>query len=259
MIYISGLPVFQDNYIWLIENDLNANIAVVDPGSSKEVIDYCIKHNKLLTDILITHHHHDHIGGIPELANKFSPEIYGPFKENIPCITQRLVENDKIELFGADINIIDTPGHTLGHISYFTSHNNHPYTLFCGDTLFCGGCGRLFEGTVAQMFNSLNKLAALPVSTLIYCAHEYTQSNLQFAYQVEPKNSELTKRIQAVAKSRDNGESTVPSTLEIELKTNPFLRTEQPEIISSAEHHSGTPLKHSEDVFATIRKWKDNY
>ncbi len=259
MLTITGLPAFNDNYIWMLADTETRTCYVVDPGDAAVVETACSKTGLTLAGILITHHHADHTGGLLKLINKRDIPVYGPAKESITGISHPLKEGDKMVICGTEWQIMETPGHTAGHICYFGRPQGMPPVLFCGDTLFSGGCGRLFEGTPIQMLTSLNKLKTLPPDTLIHCAHEYTQSNLAFAAAVEPHNTALAERIQRVAMLRQNNLATVPSSLEEELATNPFLRTATTTVIDAASRHCGHPVTSAEDSFTIIRQWKDNF
>lgn len=256
MIEIKPVPAFQDNYIWLIINQADGSTAIVDPGDAGPVLDTIAENRLTPVAILITHHHGDHIGGVNRLLQHFAIPVYGPVNENIPNRTYALSEGDIVELpeLAASFNVLDVPGHTSGHIAYYGQG-----CLFIGDTLFMSGCGRLFEGTAEQMHTSLNKLMNLPDDTKIYCAHEYTLANLKFAQAVEPGNADIKGRIKQSHELRDNNIPTVPGTLALEKKTNPFLRTEVADVIRAAEMHMGHPLNNSTEVFAAVRKWKDTF
>ena len=219
MLKIRPIPAFQDNYIWLIQN--GNHVAVVDPGDAAPVISTLQNENLTLDAILITHHHNDHIGGVQSLLKEYQTQVFAPTNEHFDFTHQAVRENDLIQLPNLKLNlsVIDIPGHTNGHVAYYGL--NH---LFCGDTLFGGGCGRLFEGTYEQLFNSLNKLAALPDETLIYCAHEYTEHNLRFASLVDSKNLALINRIAITRKVRASNKPSLPSSIGLEKETNPFLR-----------------------------------
>lgn len=250
------IPAFTDNYFWLIVNTDNKTAAVVDPGDAEPVIDYLDKHQLQLTDILATHHHADHVGGIEHLVDRYHAEVHGPKSENIPRCGHLLAESDTVLLKSLKIEfeVIDVPGHTSGHIAYYGSG-----MLFCGDTLFAGGCGRLFEGTPQQMLDSLTKLKNLPDNTAVYCAHEYTQQNLAFARSVDGANPALLDRIEWTEKYRKNNLPTVPSTIRLEKETNPFLRANQEALILSAEAENPDCSNSEVDVFATIREMKDTF
>ncbi|MES2262178.1 MAG: hydroxyacylglutathione hydrolase [Pseudomonadota bacterium] len=252
------VPAFNDNYLWLIHDGSNA--AVVDPGDGQAILAALKAHGLTLTSILVTHHHADHTGGIPELLQHYAVPVFGPRKDGIAAVTVALGEGDVVDVPGLDLrlSVLEVPGHTKGHIAYVRT-GAEPW-LFCGDTLFAGGCGRLFEGTPAQMVDSLGKLAALPAATRVYCAHEYTLSNLRFASAVEPGNAALTARIASDTARRDQGIPTVPSTIGVERDTNPFLRYREPEIaaqlVAAGKLHGGeAPV----DVFAALRQWKNSF
>ncbi|MGI9265823.1 MAG: hydroxyacylglutathione hydrolase, partial [Gammaproteobacteria bacterium] len=248
---------FSDNYIWLIQYESSERrVAVVDPGDSGPVIDYLDAGNLELAAILITHHHGDHVGGVRELVARFDVPVYGPAGENIPCRTTALSGGDEISIDGPDLRfeVLDVPGHTAGHIAFY-GHG----ALFCGDTLFSAGCGRLFEGTPRQMSHSLDALAALPPATRVYCTHEYTLANLRFATQVEPDNAALTAYAMKARTQRADDEPTLPSTLALETQVNPFLRCDQETVRSAAEDYCGRRLDDRVDVFAAIRAWKDEF
>lgn len=254
MLNVRPIKAFSDNYIWLIQRTENPYVAVVDPGDPYPVIKTLESESLSLAAILITHHHGDHVGGIDTLTRRWPVPVYGPAGETIDGLTHRLRQGDSIRLaeLGAHFDVLDVPGHTAGHIAY-AGHG----MLFCGDTLFTGGCGRLFEGTPAQMYASLKKIARLPANTLVYCAHEYTLDNLGFARVVEPESQDVQQRISETQTLRERDEPTVPAPLELELRTNPFLRCHLPHIRAAATAFAGTPLETETDVFATVRYWKD--
>ena len=257
-ITITAIPAFNDNYIWAITHNENKTLALVDPGDAKPCLKFIEQNNLTLTDILITHHHRDHVGGIESLINHFDNTInvYAPANENIPHAKVNLGEGDNVALneLEIELSVLDVPGHTSGHIAYLYQDN-----LFCGDTLFSGGCGRLFEGTPAQMLNSLNKFAQLDDNTKVFCAHEYTLANLHFALAVEPDNFELLNYYNQVVNKRNNEQSTIPSSIGLEKAINPFMRTSYDSIKDSAAEYSGQPINNQTEVFATIRAWKDNF
>ncbi|MCW8877648.1 MAG: hydroxyacylglutathione hydrolase [Kangiellaceae bacterium] len=259
MIAISPIPAFNDNYIWLIEN--NGFAAVVDPGDPSPVIQALEQNGLQLTTILITHHHADHTGGLAALKQRYSAKVYGPARESIKNIDIPLSQGQNIQLedLGLSFKILDIPGHTAGHIAFFCENSSAGPILFCGDTLFSGGCGRLFEGTPTQMWDSLQKLSELPISTKVYCAHEYTSSNLQFALAVEPNNADLVKYSLKVQQLRQASQPTLPSTIGLELKINPFLRIRESNVIDVAENRSGERELSESEVFASIRSWKDSF
>ncbi|WP_341678693.1 hydroxyacylglutathione hydrolase [Niveibacterium sp. SC-1] len=251
---IVPLSAFSDNYIWaLVEGP---NCAVVDPGDATPVERFLAERSLTLTAILLTHHHNDHIGGVAELAARHAPAIYAPRDERISLATQRVAEGDTVAVAGfeLDLQVIEVPGHTRSHIAFVG-----PGLLFCGDTLFAGGCGRLFEGTPAQMHASLNRLAALPAETLAYCAHEYTLSNLRFAREVEPDNAALVARQIQCEALRATGSPTVPSDIGTERATNPFLRAGERQVQERVERQAGKPLPDALAVFAALREWKNHF
>jgi len=254
MINIEPIEAFSDNYIWLVTT--NEGSIVIDPGESNNLLKILNQRNLDLRAILITHHHFDHTGGIDEIVSQKSIDVYGP-KNNIDTINIRVKHGTIIELLGIQFEVIEIPGHTLDHIAYFSENQGDP-VLFCGDTLFAGGCGRVFEGTLEQMHDSLSLLKKLPLNTKIYCGHEYTQSNLKFAKSVEPLNENIISRYNRVCKLREKGIPTLPSTIELELATNPFLRVDIKEVQEEISKRFNTP-KNDKDIFTAIRQWKDNY
>lgn len=259
MLKVQGLHAFEDNYIWLIKQPEKPYIAIVDPGDADPVIAAIESQSLEPVAILITHHHWDHTGGIADLLARYPVPVYGPARESIPHMTQGLVEGNVVHLpeLEAQFKVLDAPGHTAGHILYYSPNDGDHGLLFCGDTLFAGGCGRLFEGTPAQMHESLCKIRHLPDDTQVYCAHEYTEANLVFARIAEPDNQILLERQSTVQHQRQQGQDTVPSLLGIEKATNPFLRFDEPSIISAAEDFAGHSLKGGAAVFSTVRHWKD--
>ncbi|WP_447796923.1 hydroxyacylglutathione hydrolase [Pseudomonas moraviensis] len=255
MIQISALPAFTDNYIWLLQDHQTQRCAVVDPGDAAPVQAWLDAHpGWVLSDILITHHHHDHVGGVERLKAATGAKVYGPASERIPARDVALKDNDSVSVLGWDFDVYAVPGHTLGHIAYY-----HHGLLFCGDTLFAAGCGRLFEGTPEQMYHSLSRLAALPEDTLVYCTHEYTLSNLKFAAAVEPGNPHTAARLEKVIQQRQNGVMTLPSTLALEKLTNPFLRTSETLVTQKVDEREGAQNRAPSEVFAVLRAWKDTF
>ncbi|MDH5265142.1 MAG: hydroxyacylglutathione hydrolase [Betaproteobacteria bacterium] len=254
MMQIHPVPAFEDNYLWVVHDGRHA--AVVDPGDEHPVQAFLEAKGLSLTAILATHHHGDHVGGLEWLANRWKCEVFGPAGEKIDGLTTRLREGDRLAVPGLDLalEVLDVPGHTAGHIAYVG-----PGVVFCGDTLFACGCGRLFEGTPAQMLQSLGKLARLPGATRVYCAHEYTMSNIRFALAVEPGNAKLAARQARDAALRAKNIPTVPSTIADELDTNPFLRWAAPEVIASASARAGRPLATPVEVFTAVREWKNAF
>ncbi len=251
---IIPLPAFRDNYIWLLR--VGAHAVAVDPGEAAPVLRYLADEGLTLAAILITHHHPDHVGGVAELLAQAPVPVYGPAHEAIAGIDHPVGEGDVVVLpeLKVELRVLDIPGHTAGHVGYYGAAS-----LFCGDTLFAAGCGRLFEGTPAQMFASLAKLAALPGDTMVYCTHEYTLSNLAFAAAVEPDNGAIAERIVASQALRAANRPTVPFPLAGEMLTNPFLRTGEPAVIRQAETRSGRSLIEPVDVFAALREWKNGF
>jgi hydroxyacylglutathione hydrolase len=251
---IEGIRAFRDNYIWALI--AGPHVAVVDPGEAAPVLEFLRREKLELAAILLTHHHADHVGGVPELLEHFKVPVYGPRTENIATVAHPLGEGDEISLpkIDAHFRVLDIPGHTRGHIAYYGANS-----VFCGDTLFACGCGRLFEGTPAQMSASLAKLAALPNATLVYCGHEYTLANILFAAAVEPGNAAL-KNLESEARAkRAQDLPTLPSTIGAEKATNPFLRASVPQVATAAEAHAGHALKNPVEVFAVLREWKNKF
>lgn len=259
MIQIDALPAFTDNYLWLLQDSARQLCAVVDPGDAAPVLQWLNAHpGWKLTDILVTHHHPDHIGGVAELKASTGARVLGPALENIPQRDIALEDNQQVEVLGLNWKIMHVPGHTLGHIAYYHADSLSPL-LLCGDTLFAAGCGRLFEGTPQQMYHSLSRLAALPDATLVYCTHEYTLSNLRFACAVEPENEAVVERFAEVTRLRENDQISLPSTIALEKATNPFLRSESPAVAKIAAERSASNSLSPEAVFTAIRSWKDQF
>jgi hydroxyacylglutathione hydrolase len=252
MIDVVPLRAFKDNYIWTLRADGFA--AVVDPGESAPVLDYLARERVRLAAILATHHHADHVGGIADLARRFDVPVFGPRDEPISTVTRPVSEGSRVDLpeIGVSFEVLDIPGHTRAHVAYYGAN-----LLFCGDTLFACGCGRLFEGTAEQMHASLAKLAALPDDTLVYCGHEYTLANIGFAKSVEPGNEALATREHADAAARAEGRPTLPSTIGREKATNPFLRASEPAVIAAANKYLGARAASPVAVFAALRDWKN--
>lgn len=251
-----ALPAFADNYIWMIHDGRRA--VVIDPGEPAPVEQALEAHALVLAGILVTHHHGDHTGGIDALRLRLQGPVWGPATENIPSPFTALRGGDRVEALGLSFDVIDVPGHTAGHIAYFGRPGGQPPLLFCGDTLFIGGCGRLFEGTPAQMHQSLDRLGNLPGDTRVCCAHEYTLSNLRFARAVEPGNQELQAFSAQCEALRAGGRPTVPGAIATERRINPFMRCDQSEVIASARQHgarSDAPV----DILAALREWKNHF
>ncbi|QWE17426.1 hydroxyacylglutathione hydrolase [Polynucleobacter sp. AP-Nino-20-G2] len=264
LLQVWPIPAFDDNYIWCIHDGHSA--LLVDPGDAAPALKYLNQANLTLTGILITHHHADHTGGILALLKALGSEIpvYGPATIDIPGRTNPMMDGDKIEIAGPRISleVYEVPGHTLSHIAYFANMQANVVEpmLFCGDTLFASGCGRLFEGTPTQMSQSLAKFIALPKNTLVYCTHEYTLSNIRFALAVEPNNANLITWAQTAKALREQNLSTLPTTIGQELQVNPFMRCDHKEVIESALQVSGEKsLPTPAHVLAVIRAWKDRF
>lgn len=255
---IHPIPAFTDNYIWAIHCAESSNVCVVDPGDADVVQEYLKLNNLVLTDILITHHHPDHVGGLTQLKTAHNPRIVGPESSGIDGITDFVTEKDTVELFGCSFSIIEVPGHTLDHLAFYSASMLKPL-LFCGDTLFAAGCGRLFEGTAEMMVNSLDKLAGLPEETLVYCTHEYTIANLAFAQSVDPNNGVLGFRAISEQLKRKKNLPTLPSSIALELKTNPFLRCDDEALKKSVELHTERKLGSRLETFTELRLWKDGF
>jgi hydroxyacylglutathione hydrolase len=257
MLQVSPVRAFSDNYMWLIRAPADRDAAVVvDPGDDRPVEQALQRLNLRLSVILVTHHHADHVGGVAALAAKHGAAVFGPARERMPCAVQAVDDGGTVDLenLGLRFDVMAIPGHTLGHIAY-TGHG----AVFCGDTLFSAGCGRLFEGTAAQMLDSLDRIAVLPDATEVYCGHEYTLANLRFAATVEPDNPDVRAALAEVGRRRERDEVTLPSTLGRERRINPFLRSRTPSVRAAAERHAGRPLPTAADVFATVRSWKDGF
>ena len=255
MLGITPIPAFEDNYIWLLHRPGNSACAVVDPGDEDPVIHRLEALGLSLQAILVTHKHGDHVGGIGALKERWpQAQVYGPLHEPVSGLDHRLAEGEVVNLEALDVafRVMEVPGHTEGHLAY-----SGEGLLFCGDTLFAGGCGRVFSGTFEQLSDSLRRIASLPAETLVYCAHEYTLANLGFAKWVEPENRALLAREKMEQEKRDRGEATLPSTLALELATNPFLRTGEPSVVAAAEAWAGRPLHGYREVFRALRAWKD--
>jgi len=252
---ICPIKAFNDNYIWCLHN--KTHCVVVDPGDAVPVLAFCQDNNLTLSAILITHHHWDHTGGIDALLEAFSGmPVYGPHNQNIKQITHRLSQGDDIELeyLNNKFTVLEVPGHTLDHIAYYGDSG-----LFCGDTLFSAGCGRLFEGSPQQMFDSLAKLTALPTNTAVYCTHEYTMANIAFAEAAEPHNQALIQYKQWANQQREKNIPTLPSSIQKELAVNPFLRCSSQELVANVSKNMGARLTSEQATFAALRSWKDSF
>jgi hydroxyacylglutathione hydrolase len=257
MLDVAPVRAFSDNYIWVVHGTVSPKrVAVVDPGDAGPLLTHLEAQGLELAAILITHHHRDHVGGVATLKASFDVPVIGPATEEIPARTRAARGGDHIELteLGFEFDVIDIPGHTRGHIAY----HGHG-ALFCGDTLFSAGCGRLFEGTPAQMSSSLGALRKLPPETQIFCGHEYTLNNLRFAIAVEPGNERAQRYADESRAVLAQGRPTLPSTLALEIAVNPFLRCDNPTVKRAASTHAGHAIDDSVEVFATIRQWKDEF
>ncbi|WP_373187666.1 hydroxyacylglutathione hydrolase [Halopseudomonas sp.] len=259
MLEFLALPAFQDNYIWLILDPQRQEAAVVDPGDAVPVITWLGRHPEYqLRHVLVTHHHRDHTGGLATLKAATDCLVWGPAAESISGVDRQLKDGDQLNILGKTLQVYAVPGHTLGHIAFYCDEPAEPW-LLSGDTLFAGGCGRLFEGTAEQMHASLERLAALPEATSVYCAHEYTQANLRFARAVEPENNDIKVRLEVVDDLRAAGRITLPSSIGLERRTNPFLRSTEPAVIATASRQQNAPLSAGVETFAAIRGWKDGF
>jgi len=255
---LTPLPAFADNYIWLLQHQ--QQVLAVDPGDGQAVLQWLAREpGAQLDTILVTHHHADHTGGLPELVAATGARVIGPALEKMPVPHTPVADGDTFTWGPLVWQVIDVPGHTAGHVAYWTQPDNEEPRLFCGDTLFSGGCGRLFEGTAAQMLASLDRLAALPASTRVCCAHEYTLSNLRFARAVEPENSALAEHEQNCLAWRAQGTPTLPAQLGCELAINPFLRSRNPAVRAAVTQHAGTPPQDDAQAFALLREWKNQF
>jgi hydroxyacylglutathione hydrolase len=248
-----AVPAFKDNYIWLLRK---GSLAVaVDPGDAAPVFAALDRDGLTLGAIIVTHHHADHQGGVAALLERHEVPVFGPASESITGMTEPLRggETIMVEAIGTGFEVLAVPGHTLGHLAFYGQGK-----LLCGDTLFAGGCGRVFEGTPREMHDSLSRLASFPEETAAYCAHEYTAANLRFALAVEPGNRALQQRAREVAEARARGEATVPTTIALERSTNPFLRCDVAEVIASARRE-GAAADDAVSVFAALREWKNRF
>ena len=254
MLSVEPIKAFTDNYIWLVST--NEGSIVIDPGESENIQKLINNETIDLKGILITHHHYDHTNGLGELVKKNKLEVFGPIN-NIDGINHRLNDKDKISIIGIDFDVISIPGHTLDHIGFYSANVNNPI-LFCGDTLFAGGCGKIFEGTYEQMFNALKKITKLPKNTNIYCGHEYTLSNLKFALEVDGTNKELIKEFKKVENKINSNTPSLPTRLDKELKVNPFLRCDNVNIKNKIIEKFNVSDNELE-IFTALRKWKDNF
>lgn len=257
MLEATPVQAFKDNYIWLIHGQQNPKrVAAVDPGDAEPVLRALETLGLVLSAILVTHHHRDHTGGVGTLRSRFPVPVVGPAGEKIPELTRTVSGSERVTLPELDVEfeVLDIPGHTRGHIAFAGAG-----AVFCGDTLFSAGCGRLFEGTPQQMYRSLNSLRELPGDTRMYCGHEYTLNNLRFAATVEPANDDVRRYLETASAKRSSGRPTLPSTMKLEVGVNPFLRCREPAVREAAERHAGRALADEVEVFAEIRRWKDGF
>lgn len=252
---IIPIKAYHDNYIWLIVHEASQAAIAIDPGDARPVFDYLHQAGLDLTAVFITHHHSDHCHGIPELQRHFNMPVYGPKHSQIP-VSHTVEADSLIHWIDVEFRVLALPGHTLSHVAYYAAK---PGWLFCGDTLFSAGCGRMFEGSPQQMWSSLMQLAALPDNTQVYCAHEYTLANLYFAKQVEPNNPVLQQMLEKTEQLRQQGIISLPSTIGLEKQINPFLRCHQPQVIKAATACDSAPLLEPYQVFAALRHRKDSF
>jgi hydroxyacylglutathione hydrolase len=257
MLTVTPVRAFTDNYLWLIQGLADPSLAaIVDPGDADAVLAALQHSHQKLAAILVTHHHGDHVGGVAELVRRTGARVFAPARERAPAECTPVSGGDTVDLpeLGLTFKVLDVPGHTAGHVAY-VGHG----AVFCGDTLFSVGCGRLFEGTAEQMLASLDALAALPDDTRVFCAHEYTLSNLRFALSVDPDNADLHAWRDQAEALREQDIPTVPTTIGLEKKVNPFLRSRSPAVKRAAEAHAHAVLGSPLAVFAEIRRWKDGF
>lgn len=259
---ISPIPAFNDNYIWMLRLGDEKQVGIVDPGDAKPVLERLASEDLQLNTILITHHHADHTGGIEQLLEAFpNANVIGPHSSRIASIKQRCKEGETVSALGLSFEVLEIPGHTLDHIAFYlpACAALAQGAVFCGDTLFAGGCGRIFEGEPAMMHKSLAKLEALAAPTLVFCAHEYTLANLGFALAVEPDNADLQARLETTRAMRDALRPSLPSNIALERRTNPFLRCQNKVLAQIVAAHSGKQAQSEIDTFAQLRAWKDNF
>jgi len=258
MLSVTPIPAFNDNYIWLLQLPESNRAVVVDPGQAEPVLAYLQTNGLTLEAILITHHHHDHVGGIEQLLANTPVPVFGPINPAINNISQALSEGDEIQVLDKTFRVLEVPGHTLDHIAYVVDSREQPL-LFCGDSLFSAGCGRLFEGTAEQMYHSLQKYTDLPEQTSVFPTHEYTLANLDFAIAVEPENQPLRDYQKNCLQLREVNTPTLPTSLEQEFAINPFLRSSEVNLQRNVSNHFGLSLAEPVDVFRHTRLWKDQF
>jgi hydroxyacylglutathione hydrolase len=256
MLEVTPVPAFRDNYIWLIRGLSGSAVAIVDPGDAAPVRRAVAELGLEPAAVLVTHHHWDHSGGVETLVREFDIPAWGPAGERVAGLSHPVAGGDRARLSALELefDVLDIPGHTAGHIA-FHGHG----AVFCGDTLFSAGCGRLFEGTAEQMLESLDTLAALPDDTRVYCGHEYTVANLRFAAEVEPDNQAVAEYRRRADSLRRANQPTLPSTLGLEREVNPFLRCDEPAVADAAGRRSGERARSRTEVFAAVRRWKDEF
>jgi hydroxyacylglutathione hydrolase len=256
MIHIWPIPIFNDNYVWVLERQGSDRVVVVDPGDGAPVIEALTDRGLEAAAVLLTHHHHDHVGGLADVIAEYHPAVFGAAVDDVEGVDHPVAGGDQVEIPDLELglDVVALPGHTSTHLGYI----GDGFALV-GDTLFAGGCGRVLGGTFDQLHESLLRLAALPAETKAYCAHEYTVANLRFARQVEPDNIELADRLAAAEATRVENQPTVPSTIGYELATNPFLRCSEPAVVGAAETRAGRTLEPGAEVFRVIREWKDGW
>ena len=259
---ITPICAFNDNYIWMLRLGAEKQVGIVDPGDARPVLEHLASQGLQLDTILITHHHADHTGGIGQLLEAFpNANVIGPYSSRIAAIKQHCRDGECIKALGLEFEVLEIPGHTLDHIAFYLSSCAalEQGAVFCGDTLFAGGCGRIFEGDPAMMYKSLAKLDALPATTLVFCAHEYTLANLGFAHAVEPDNIDVQTRLAETRAMRDARRPSLPSNIALERRTNPFLRCLNEVLAQKVAIHSGKQARSEIDTFAQLRAWKDNF
>lgn len=254
------LPAFNDNYIWVTQATSQQTIWAVDPGDAKVVIEYCQSQQLKLAGILVTHHHKDHTGGVAELTQRYQCPVYGPVSLAPQVVTHPVQQGDEVSVADNTFLVLETPGHTLDHLCYFAESQDSKPLLLCGDTLFRGGCGRLFEGSPAQMLSAMTKLRSLPADTLVFGTHEYTLANYRFAAAIDPNNTKLVEAIKEAESLREEDAPTLPSTIALEIETNPFMRFDRKEVVEGAAKLLKEDMAlDAVNSFAQIRRAKDGF